>query len=109
MLRTTLAVVLVASTSAYRLDVDQLAQLTGASSATAKKEVPEIHWFYKGDECYEKCWPELYELGQTSRMRQCKFCHCDAEYNSKSPKCDSWKAKMQDENFAKHFDWKVDL
>ena len=108
MLRTTLAVVLVASTSAYRLDVDQLAQLTGASSsATAKKEVPEIHWYYKGDQCFEKCWPELYELGQTRRMRQCKLCHCNKKWNSENPRCDSWNEKMQDDSFAKHFGWTV--
>ena len=107
MLRTTLAVVLVASTSAYRLDIDQLAQQTGASSATAKKEVPEIHSYYKGDECYEKCWPELFELGQTSRMRQCKLCYCNKQYNEESPRCNTWNAKMQDADFAKHFTWTI--
>ena len=75
MLRTTLAVLLVASTSAYRL-VDQLAQ-TGASNAAASQDdnpIPENMRDYYNTEEDKKCWRILEPLRMTSRMRQCVWC-----------------------------------
>ena len=105
MLRTTLAILLVTSTSAFRSvrPTQQTSAQTGASAAT-EKEMPE---YYKGDPCSEKCWPELDGMGQTRLMGHCKLCHCYKEDNKGNPSCKYWNKKMQDPDFAAHFNWTV--
>ena len=106
MLRTTLAILLVTSTSAFRSvrPTQQTSAQTGASAAT-EKEMPE---YYKGDPCYEKCWPELDDLGQTRLMGACKLCHCNKKYIKEGDfRCNTWNKRMQDPDFAAHFNWTV--